>query len=211
MQSINGTNAFTKLLAHQLKLINDLKPFLSNERAQIKSDIASLKVIEKSKLTSFFRDTDLKRLYDATDNYFAAPSPVTLEAVTKARDKIKGSDLLSPALDKQIDLLKANHAKIDNLTQQKKDISKQINTFITDYLNQHANDKDDLHTAKKNVMKAIQTYVNEPTADNWKSLDKSTQDNPGWDKGFFSKVSSVMDKARDFHDEIEQRSPMNGA
>ncbi|WP_428412405.1 hypothetical protein [Legionella sp.] len=59
-------------------------------------------------------------------------------------------------------------------------------------------------------MKIMQAYISEPTETNWKALEKSTAENPGWDKGWFSKVRFLMSEVqlarKEQEDEIDRLS-----
>ena len=43
-------------------------------------------------------------------------------------------------------------------------------------------------------LKALKSYIENPTATTWNSITEATQKNPGWDAGCFSQVSNVHDQ-----------------
>lgn len=211
VHSINGTNAFTKMLAQQLKMSNDTLSSYEQERDAIKQNIDSLKKEDTSKLftSSTFglskTATPLKRLYDALDKYFIDnQESAKRDASFRIKEEYTATKDVSPNLIKQVNALEANHNKITKVLDNCDHIKKNINEYIQTYLDKHQMADDEVHLAKKAVMNAIKTYLNEPTPTHWNALQKSTVDNKGWDKGIFSQVSATMEKITSVHEELEQ-------
>lgn len=212
--SINGTSAFTKLLAQQLKIVSDKQLICEEERTALKNELAPLKTQDqpqlytKGGLFSSKKETPLKKVYDSIEAYFQKPAnEQLLEQVRLAYADLKSPPTHLGALKERIE---ANHAQFASLNTQSIKIKKEITTFIEDYLTKHNNAKDDVHMAKKAVMTSIKAYVNDPTVEKWQELQQSTKDNPDWDKGLFSQVSSTMEKVTAFHDEMKPTMGMGG-
>lgn len=214
-RSIFGADEFTQGVRLLLKRVNAQTLLAKADREDIIGHIESQKEKDVKKLTvtsgidiGFINTkktvkTPLNNLYDALKIYYDKPNPTVsdwqlVEAAKLEYNKNQPNGYKSQELEHLIKQLDANNQKFNDIGTGLKEIKGQVNAAIQSYLNTHDKgfDTDELHRPKVAVMKVMQAYVSEPTEKNWNALEKATADNPGWDKGWFSKVRFLMSEVQ---------------
>ncbi|KTD40473.1 hypothetical protein [Legionella parisiensis] len=217
-RSIYGAEDFTKNLRLKLKSVSTQTLHAKAEREDIKGLIQSQKEkdIESGKLVEIDKgflglgkttktDTPLKALYTELNTYMAKESPTKKEDwqrvvtayQTYERTQPRGKQ--STELEKLVGQLSENNKKYENIGKNVKGIKAQIDDSIAAYLAKYdkGDATDKTHVPKVAVMKAMQAYASEPTEKNYEELQNAAQTNPGWDKGWFSKVKFFMSEVQE--------------
>ncbi|MCC5792766.1 MAG: hypothetical protein JJT82_09210 [Legionellaceae bacterium] len=228
-RSIFGAGDFTQGMRLLLKRVNAQTLLAKADREDTIGHIESQKEKDFKKLTvtsgidiGFINTkktvkTPLDHLYNALKIYYDKTNPTIhdwerLLAAKREYDKNQPNKHKSQELENLIKLLDANNQKFNEIGTGLKEIKSQVNAAIQSYLDRYdqGSDTDERHQPKVAVMKAMQAYVNEPAETHWKALERSTADNPGWDKGWFSKVRFLMSEVqlarREQEDETERLS-----
>lgn len=144
------------------------------------------------------------------NNYFSDAS--------KKTDLDNMGQKISTEIQPLADAVLAYTEKRIALNARKQEIKNKMTAFIDEYIQQFATfdglnssmikdvnfdeDTSEIHQHKVNVMVAIRNYLQSPTPQNWKSINKAKSGNLQWDKGYFSKVGYVADKLEAFNEAV---------
>ena len=110
--------------------------------------------------------------------------------------KTLGLNSTPPTYKQMFDKVEQHQKKIEELAGHVNEKKKSIISFMEKYVEKHNKNgpPDKKHKPKIEVMKALKSYIENPTATTWNSITEATQKNPGWDAGCFSQVSNVHDQ-----------------
>lgn len=144
-------------------------------------------------------DLPLKNLYVELKAYCDQQNPTSAgwTRVEEARShyhKNQPTEKKSPELESLIERLARNDQKFRDLNKGLGIIKQQVDKAIEIYLKKYdkGENTDQIHKPKVAVMKAMKNYANELSEENWHTLEAAANSNPGWDKGWFSKVRFFM-------------------
>ncbi len=204
---IPQTKKLAKYLSQQIHWIKKEERALFNEFNTLKED-------NRNRPSTPIKNTNISSIFYGPqkidthffDNYFQEKKPCKerYKEIEKRYDAL--SNQKKEHYTAMMQQLKKIHNRLDKIQAKKASINTQINTFIDNYLAQHATDNDVVHQDKKAVMSSIKKYINTPTTNNWHLLLNKIEKHKLWNQGFFSKVNSTMEQVKEFHDELEKEA-----
>jgi hypothetical protein len=211
--AITGTQQFARNLALQLKMIRCDEVRLNNAQADFFNTIQVQWQHDKEKLYTVYGTlTPVGVFYDTLHKFKNRENEwkEVQEAYRTYTTHVQNNpEHKSTCIENNYKKLEENINNKTQLENQKGEVKKEMIDFIEAYLQRHQAAQDKTHLAKKNVMRVMKAYLENPSKEAWDAIATETHKpgNENWNKGLFSKVESTRNKLEAYHEELMNKGP----